>query len=188
MKYAPVSKALDLFMKLIVLHGPPASGKLTLATHLKRELGYNILHNHLTVDVAIEVYSKFGEGDFYDFVDNLRTLAIEKACQNKIEGLIVTFCFDEAIDMDIVDHWESIVSSYGGEMLPIYLNVSAAVLSDRVKGNSRIGSKKLQCPIELDKVLFENDFGAISNKNTISVNTDLLCAEQSARLILEHMS
>lgn len=172
---------------MIILHGPPASGKLTLANRLKDELGYNILHNHLTVDIALEVYAEFGEGDFYDFVDRLRTLAIEKACQNKIEGLIVTLCFDEMLDIEIVERWESIVANYNGEVLPIYLKVSAEVLADRVKGSSRIGTKKLQCPKELKKVLLENKFGVIPNKNTISVNTDLLCSEQSARLILERI-
>jgi len=100
-------------MKLVILHGPPASGKLTLANRLKSELGYNVLHNHLTVDLALEVYSGFGDGDFYDFVDKLRTQVIEKACQNKVEGLIVTFCFDSAADMTVVEKWESIVSLYG---------------------------------------------------------------------------
>jgi len=177
---------LEHFMKLIILHGPPASGKLTLANRLKDELGYNVLHNHLTVDLALEVYSKFGEGDFYDFVDKLRSLAIEKACKNKMEGLIVTFCFDSATDMKVVEQWESIVSHYGGKIFPIYLNVSAEILAERVVSTSRIGTKKVQCRNELNMVLSENEFGAIPNKNTISVDTSFLCVEKSARLILEH--
>jgi shikimate kinase len=178
--------ALERFMKLIILHGPPASGKLTLANRLKDELGYNVLHNHLTVDLALEVYSEFGEGDFYDFVDKLRSLAIEKACKNKMEGLIVTFCFDVAIDMKIVEYWESIVSNYGGKILPIYINVSAEVLAERVVNTSRIGTKKLQCPSELNMILSKNEFGAIPNKNTITVDTNFLCVEKSVRVILEH--
>lgn len=175
-------------MKLIILHGPPASGKLTLANHLKSELGYNILHNHLTVDIALEVYSAFGEGDFYDFVDNLRTLAIEKACQNKMDGLIVTFCFDESTDMEVVEHWDSIVSTYGGQILPIYLNASDEVLAERVREVSRVGTKKLQCPTELKEVLSENNFGAIPNNNTIEIDTNFLCAEQTVSLILERIA
>ena len=64
-------------MKLIILHGPPASGKLTLAKLLKDELGYNILHNHLTVDIALEVYSEFGKDDFYEFVDLFQIFAYQ---------------------------------------------------------------------------------------------------------------
>lgn len=184
---APVIEKLERFMKLIILHGPPASGKLTLARLLKDKLGYNILHNHLTVDIALEVYSEFGNDDFYEFVDQLRTLAIEKACQNKLKGLIVTLCFDEVLDIEVVEQWESIVSRYDGETLPVYLKVSAEVLAERVTEGSRIGTNKLQCPKELSKVLSENKFGAIPNKNTISIDTNALCSKQSARLIVERM-
>jgi len=172
-------------MKLIILHGPPASGKLTLANRLKDELGYNVLHNHLNVDLALEVYSGFGEDDFYDFVDKLRSLAIEKACQNKMEGLIVTFCFDSVSDIKVVKQWEAIISRYGGKVLPIFLNVSSEVLAERVESYSRIGTNKVQCRHELTTILSENEFGSIPN-NTITVDTTDLCIESSARLILEH--
>ena len=99
----------------------------------------------------------------------------------------MTLCFDEALDTDVVEKWESIVSRYGGEILPVYLEVSAEVLAGRVTEGSRIGTNKLQCPKELNKVLSENKFGAIPNKNTISIDTNYLCAKQSARLIVEHI-
>jgi len=171
-------------MKLIILHGPPASGKLTLANRLKAELGYNVLHNHLTVDLALEVYTSFGEGDFFDFVDMLRTQVIEKACQNNVQGLIVTFCFETGVDMAVVKQWESIISQYGGQILPIYLNVSPEVLAQRVELPSRFGTKKLQCRHKLKTVLSASEFGVIPNSNTISIDTSDLCVESSISRIL----
>jgi len=103
-----------------------------------------------------------------------------------MEGLIVTFCFDLSTDMKVVELWESIVSNYGGKILPIYLTVSAEILAERVVSASRIGTKKVQCLNELNMVLSENEFGAIPNRNTISVDTNFLCVEKAARLILEH--
>jgi ribose 1,5-bisphosphokinase PhnN len=104
-----------------------------------------------------------------------------------MEGLIVTFCFDSSTDMPVVEEWASIVSQYGGNILPIYLNVSPKVLSQRVQETSRIGTKKIQCRNELKTVLSENDFGAIPNSNTISVATSHLCVENSVRRILDHL-
>ncbi len=35
---------------LVYLYGPPAVGKLTVATELQRLTGFRLFHNHLTVD------------------------------------------------------------------------------------------------------------------------------------------
>ena len=171
-------------MKLIVLHGPPASGKLTLANRLKEELGFNVLHNHLTVDIALEIYPEFGHGDFFEFVDNLRALTIEKACQNEVKGLIVTFCYDSLSDTHVIEQWQSIVEKYGGELIPIYLNVAAEVLAQRVIASSRAGTKKIQCPEELNSVNAKYEFGAIAHVNTVTVDTSRLCIQGSVEQIL----
>jgi len=175
-------------MKLIVLHGPPASGKLTLANRLKEELGFNVLHNHLTVDIALEIYPEFGHGDFFDFVDTLRAMTIEKACQNKVEGLIVTFCYDVLSDGQVIEEWEAIVSKYDGELIPIYLKVAGDVLAERVTEASRVGTKKIQCPDELERVNATYEFGAIKHGNTFSVDTSVLSVNSSITQILNQLS
>ena len=38
-------------MKLVVLHGPPAAGKLTVALELEPLTGFQVFHHHLTVDL-----------------------------------------------------------------------------------------------------------------------------------------
>lgn len=45
-------------MKFIMLYGPPASGKLTIAKELQSLSGYNLFHNHLLVDLLDAVDSK----------------------------------------------------------------------------------------------------------------------------------
>jgi len=98
----------------------------------------------------------------------------------------VTFCFDSATDMIVVEQWESIVSQYGGKILPIYLNVSAEVLAQRVEEPSRIGTKIIQCRNELNTVISENEFGPIPSRNTLSMDTSILSVENSIRRILDH--
>jgi len=172
-------------MQLIIVHGPPASGKLSIATGLSQKLGYKLLHNHLTVDLALQVYPEFGGDDFFDFVDGLRTQCIQKACENKLPGLILTLCYDTKIDPPLIERWSSIVQRYGGEIIAVYLDVPASELHTRVLANSRKGGNKLQCQQQLEQVLKTYDFGAIQRPVAYQFATGALNLEQSVNLITQ---
>ena len=43
-------------MKLVVLFGPPAVGKLTVAREVAARMGWRLFHNYLAVDVALSVH------------------------------------------------------------------------------------------------------------------------------------
>lgn len=175
-------------MKLIIVHGPPASGKLTISRALGEALGYRVLHNHLTVDLALEVYPEFGSNDFFDFVGNIRSLSIEKACENSLDGLIVTICYDTNLDKKVIRRWVKIVESHAGTVIPIYLKASESVLKSRVSNKSRIGSKKLQTTESLDSTLNKYNFGAIVEPNSFVVDTENQSAGDTVREIIEKLS
>jgi cytidylate kinase len=48
---------------LVFLHGPAASGKLTVARALGDRVGFPVFHNHLVVDVLTTVFP-FGSEPF----------------------------------------------------------------------------------------------------------------------------
>ena len=50
-------------MKLIFIHGPVASGKLTIARALAALTGLAVFHNHLVVDAVAAVFP-FGSEPF----------------------------------------------------------------------------------------------------------------------------
>jgi hypothetical protein len=50
-------------MKLLFPHGPPASGKLTLAREVAALTGWRLFHTHLAVNLALAVYD-FGAPGF----------------------------------------------------------------------------------------------------------------------------
>lgn len=45
-------------MRLVLIYGPPAAGKLTVAKGLAHLTGYKFFHNHLTVDVVLSVFER----------------------------------------------------------------------------------------------------------------------------------
>lgn len=58
-------------MTVVFLYGPPAAGKLTIATELERRVGFRLFHNHLTVGLGTLLFD-FGDERFVRLVDRLR--------------------------------------------------------------------------------------------------------------------
>ena len=45
-------------MKLILLYGPPAVGKLTIAKEIARLTGFKLFHAHLTSDLVEAIFPR----------------------------------------------------------------------------------------------------------------------------------
>jgi shikimate kinase len=166
-------------VRLIILHGAPASGKLTLACKLSQHLGFAVMHNRLTVGLAMAVYPHFGYQDFYSFVDELRFRCVTKTCENQIKGVILTLCYDVEQYVESVQNWINRVELSGGSVLPIYLDVAVEVLHKRVTEDSRLGTRKLASTEQLDAVLRDAIFGPIAHVRTVIVNTSALTEDES---------
>ena len=67
-------------MKLIVIHGPPAAGKLTIANAVSERTGFKVFHNHLTIDCTAPVF-EFGTEAFWDINGELRCNVIAAAAR-----------------------------------------------------------------------------------------------------------
>ena len=62
---------------LIYIYGPPASGKLTVATRLSELTGIPLFHNHLTVNAVLPVFA-FGSPPFVEAVRAMRRAVFEQ--------------------------------------------------------------------------------------------------------------
>jgi hypothetical protein len=72
-------------MKLIFLHGAPATGKLTVATALLRVVPGRLLDNHAAIDFALTMFD-FGAPGFWDLVHDVRLSALDAAAQHGSSG------------------------------------------------------------------------------------------------------
>ena len=66
--------------KLVYLYGPPAAGKLTVATALAERTGFRLFHNHLTVNAIAPVFG-FGTPAFERLLGLFRREIFETAMQ-----------------------------------------------------------------------------------------------------------
>jgi cytidylate kinase len=82
-------------MDLIFLHGPAASGKLTTARALGRNLNYPVFHNHLVVDLLTTVFP-FGSEPFVRLREQMWTSVFADAARAGT-SLIFTFAPESTV-------------------------------------------------------------------------------------------
>jgi tRNA uridine 5-carbamoylmethylation protein Kti12 len=174
-------------MKLIFLHGPPASGKYTIAQVLHASYGVLNFHNHLTIDVAKALFD-FGTDEFWNLTHRLRRTALAARAERGSANVVFTNCYSFPDDDPVVAALEHEVISRGGQFLPVFLECGIDELRRRVSDPSRKEMRKIHTPEGLDRYMGEWNFAALDRPNTFSVATDgrtpVECAEEIARRVL----
>jgi dephospho-CoA kinase len=67
-------------MKLIIIHGPPAAGKLTVSNAIAEKTGFKVFHNHQSID-CIRSVIEFGTEAFWRLSVQIRSLVIAEAAR-----------------------------------------------------------------------------------------------------------
>src|SRR3954469_3755652 len=100
-------------MKLIIIHGPPAAGKLTVANALAAKTGFKVFHNHLSIDCVRPVI-EFGTDAFWSINQRIRSLVVAEAAKLGV-NVIQTFCYAKGIDDDNFQDFIDAVETNGGD-------------------------------------------------------------------------
>ncbi len=174
-------------MEFIVISGPPAVGKLTIARIVSEKFGYRLFHNHLTFDAALTLFD-FGTVEFFNLCDELRYASISSAARARLPGLIFTFCFATEGDQHFLAKCAATVESEGGRCHFIVLNASTSILEQRVLAPSRKQYAKTQTVKELRRLLAAHDFTAtLPGRETFRLDTGTMSAEAAAEAISDYL-
>ena len=132
-------------VKLVVIYGPPAVGKLTVAQALAKTTGFKILHNHLVSDLVLSVFDR-NTSTAINLNARIKNLIFEAAAKTKNNGIITTFLYD-GNKKNQIDQWcencLKIMRKYEGEVFFVRLSCDIKTLKLRVADPSRIGTKKI---------------------------------------------
>ncbi len=170
---------------LIFIYGPPASGKLTIATKLAKLIDFSLFHNHLTFDLARSIYAVWSD-EFYDYCEKLRVDAIHRAMKNG-RSLIFTFCFNAPEDIPFVQSIRHIVEESGANLHFVKLEASVETLKKRVVAESRKKYGKIDSAKALETYLEEHcSRSPISSSKSLSINTTKISASDAATAIAKH--
>jgi broad-specificity NMP kinase len=170
-------------VKLIIIYGAPATGKLTVATELSRLTGYKVFHNHISIDFAKTVFD-FGTPAFWRLVAEVRFDAIAEAAREGL-SLIHTFCYEFGADDE---HFSKLIASAednGGDAHLVLLRCDDEERKNRIGNESRIKIGKLVDPEHIDRSTIELST-PFPGRETLICDTTETPAETVAARIVEH--
>lgn len=172
-------------MKLLLIYGSPAVGKLTVAREIAARTGLKVFHNHLSID-AIEPVFEFGSKSFGKLINLIRYETIREAALEKVD-LIYTFCYAKGLDDDHIRKVANIVEENGGEVCLVLLKADRAELKQRVTQESRKKLGKIKTVELIDYYHDKYDLcSPFPERESLIIDNTNFSPDQAARRIIEH--
>lgn len=170
--------------RVVFIHGPPAVGKYTIATHLSAISGLPLFHNHLAVDTAKSLFA-FGTPSFNTLRASIWRSAFEEAARVR-RSFIFTFNPEASVEPSLIERLLQYVRVAGGQLYLIELRCRRETLLQRLNNPSRAAFGKLTDPSVFAAIEAQNgfDFPPLPTAN-LMIDTDHCSAELAAQKIAQ---
>lgn len=165
----------------ILIYGPPAAGKLTVARCLAARYDLKLLDNHLTLDVALRLFS-FGTKECWELVERMRLDLLEAAGRAGL-NVVSTLVFSHPDDRGHISRLLEASDRAGAVMSFVQLRPRRPVLEERVIQPSRQGTRKVGDVAVLGRMLEKYDLLTPINEDDFSIDNSELAAEEVASMI-----
>lgn len=178
-------------MNLIVIYGPPAVGKLTVAKAVVQKNYYKLFHNHLAVDLVESVFP-FGTKQFSDLNARIKLIMIEEAAKNNVD-LVFTLVYGvETLagtrEDDFVKDIIKAAENHQGSVYFIKLTCSKNEQISRLSDESRKRYKKMTDPVvlaEVEKAVKLDE--KIAFVESLIIDNTSLSPEEVADKVIDHI-
>ena len=182
-------------MKLVIISGPHAVGKMTVGQHLAEITDLKLFHNHMTIEPITELFRGYPE-QFCRLRDLFRQEIFSSFLNTDQYGLIFTYmwAFDAQEDWDYINNLEQLFLSRGAEVYFVELEADYDVRISRNKTENRLLHKPSKRNIEYSEQLFRdleqkyrlNSYpGELKKEHYLRINNTELPPQQAAQLIKE---
>jgi shikimate kinase len=157
-------------MRLVFIYGPPASGKLTVATELAKLTGFKLFDNHVSIQFVQSIF-EFGTKTFWRLTSKYRLEMLEEASKEGIDT-IFTFVYSRGEDDRFVKHVVKMVGSHGGQVCFVRLHCDWKELFRRVKASQRKKMGKVRTEKILSDLFRKHNLDLeIPSRKSLSIDT-----------------
>jgi hypothetical protein len=170
-------------MKLVFIHGAPASGKLTVAKALLDAVPGRLLDNHAAIDVARTVFD-FGTPAFWQLVQEIRVTALSAASRDQLPLMVMTFCYSAPGDLPTVARFEDVVQRDGGQFLPVFLRCAESEIMRRIGNADRVERRKISSIEGLRKFRLDYNDAPVPRETCVVLDTTTQTPEAAAQEIV----
>lgn len=182
-------------MKLVLLFGPQAVGKMTVGQELTKLTDLKLFHNHMTIDLVGHFFG-YGTTEGKRLVNLFRQEIFEEVSKSNLYGIIFTYvwAFDMQEDWDYVDDLATLFESRGGTVYFVELEADVTERLERNKSSNRLEHKPSKRDIEwsekdlkssMEKYRLNSLEGELKYPNYLKINNTNLSAEEVALSIKE---
>ena len=179
-------------MKLVLLVGDSAVGKMTVGQELAKLTGLRLCHNHMTIEPVVEVFGRF-DGRI---TQRLREVIFEEFAKSELYGMIYTFmwAFNYRSYLDYIEHMCDIFRRYNAEIYVAELYAPLEIRLQRNVSENRLKHKPSRRDTEASNrwlVDSHSKYRCISNENEIpfenhiKIDNSALPPETVAQMIKE---
>jgi hypothetical protein len=185
-------------MKLIIIFGPQAVGKMTVGQELEKITSLKLFHNHMPIELVSPFFS-YSTPTGKRLVKLIREELFKEVASSNLEGLIFTYVwyFDDQKDWDYLESLIKIFRDKGAEICYVELEADTDERIKRNKTEHRLDHKPTKRNIEwseneLKKSAIEHRSnskeGEIKENNYIRINNTKIEAIDVAVLIKERFN
>lgn len=146
-------------MKLIVIFGPSAVGKMTVGIELAKLTSFKFFHNHMVIEPLNSLFG-FHDSRMWKLVGEFRRRIFEELSDGKPNGVIFTYVWalnQESDHQELLGYIDSLGLSIN-DVLFVELEADQRIRIDRNKSSLRLQEKKSKNNIsESEKFMYESE-------------------------------
>jgi hypothetical protein len=166
-------------MKLVILFGPPAVGKMTVGLELERLTGLRLFHNHMTIELVLRFFPH-GTPPFARLVSEFRRRIFEEVAASDLPGLVFTYVWalDDPRDKAAVDAFIEPFRARGADICYAELEATQEERMRRNKTDLRLANK----PSKRDLAASEERLLADDRSYRLNSNGDFFHPERHVKI------